>query len=169
MVARPSRRKDNPMGDILKYIDATGSYTTDEGTLSPSSVKAQQQFTQQNAGLSVGDKNTIKNYLNQILVLARQNRADMDTMVASLQTSENTLQEEIDSFKNDDIMVQLDKTKVNRSIFNIANVQYTDYYSFMIEYKYRLGIVSYKKLFLKAELKQLDEDIKTLQNYISTL
>lgn len=159
------------MGNILQYIQGSGSYTTDEAKLSPASQIQQNAFIAQNtkAGMTASDKSNISTLLNKILVLARKNRGDIDTMVSNLQVSENLLKQAIDSFENDDTMSSLEATNVSPTILNISNIQYTEYYNFMVEYKYRLSIISYKKLFLKAQLRDLDDKIKTLQTYISTL
>jgi len=159
------------MGNLLPYIQTSGSYTPNEAVISPSNQASQKAFANQNVidKLTSADKSTIDDLLNQVLVLARKNRNDIDTMVSNLQTSENELKQAVDSFQNNDIMNQLSNTKVNRTIFNIANIQYTEYYTFMNEYKYRLSIVSYKKQVLKSQLKDLDSKIQTLQNYMATL
>jgi hypothetical protein len=160
------------MGDLLKSIDS-GSYflPTAEGQLSVSSQKTIDAFNIKHTlqGLTPADKANIKTNLNPILVYARKNRKDIENMVSNLQVSENTLQKTVDDFQNSDIMSQLQKTKIDPIMLNIANDQYTDYFSFMVEYRYRLGIVGYKKALLKAELRKLDESIKSLQNYMATL
>lgn len=157
------------MGKILNYINS-GTYIDSEKQLTPFNKKQLTNYEIENAnlGLTLTEKEQIKQYLNEIIKLARKNRQDVEDMVSNLQLSENTLKEQIDKFKSNDIMKELGETKVNRAIYSISNVQYTDYYAFVNEYKYRLSIVSYKKLFLKKQLKDLDMKIQTVENYINS-
>ena len=112
-------------------------------------------------------KQSVIELLNKVLEIMRANRTEINKKVGYLEESEVILKEEIDKFKDNTTIKDLQEKGINNTIMNIANVQFSDAYSKMLEYYYRLGIVSYKKLFFKAELREIDIDIETVQNYIA--
>jgi len=164
------------MGDILSGINS-GSYIDDEKVLSGKN-KETISFYKKTLPKNVQEsseadqtawKNDVKTLLNKILTLMRTNRDELNKRVSYLEESEAILKEEVDNFNEDDTIKSLQEKGINNGIMNIANVQFSDANSDMLEFKYRLGIISYKKLFFKAELRTIDLEIEQVQNYIDSL
>ena len=99
------------MGNLLQYILEGGTYSSSDGEAKLSTVVTTLQTaygdTAKASKMTPDQRTNIISILNQVLELARKNRNSINVMITNLQASQTLLQQQVDSFKKNDIMKQL--------------------------------------------------------------
>lgn len=153
------------MGTILDTI-ISGDYINFEGELSEIGKQIVGIYKSSISKKSENWKQEVKSKLEEVIKIMRENREEINKRVEYLNESESILSETIDKFEENDIIEVLKEKNIDLNILNIANTQFSDAYSDILEFKYRLGIISYKKLIFKREKRTLETEIEEVQNYI---
>lgn len=161
------------MGNILDSV-ISGNYIDSEKILSKKNTEQinfyKKTFPTQNTEADqTAWRNNVKELLNEIISIMRTNRDEINKRVKYLEESEVILKEEVEKFKENNTIKELQTKKINNVIMNIANVNFAEMNAGRLELEYRLGIIAYKKLSFKSELRSIDLEIKQVQNYIDAL
>jgi hypothetical protein len=158
-----------------------GDYSTAEGTPSKSnqaSIDVYKQTintTQLDASgnpkaWSANKKSTVIDLLTQIETMISQNRAETQQQMQNLSQSENIIKKEIKDLNDSDTVLRnLQAQKIDSGVQNVCNDEYSEHYQRITEFNYRLAIISQNKQNVKSLLLEYDQDMITIQNYISAL
>jgi predicted transcriptional regulator len=156
------------MGGFLENL-TSGSYGQTEGTPSAQSQQAINSFKQTTSSYDASAKANIQTLLNKIESFISSNRGTINAQISQLEKSQRIIEQELKQFQDDDTASQLSKLSLPSSVLDASYVAYAEYYSDMVELKYRLSIISYRKSFLQEQLSVYDAQMKIVQLYIQSL
>ncbi len=161
---------------VLNNLTNITNFVQTEGKLTP----AQQEVVDELAGrignnLSQTDIGNLKSLLSAVAEIIVQNKEGIRKRVEYVNISKGIIEEELGEVDSDDT---LEKLFIYREkglgsefteVLNISAVEVSAFYSESTELNYRLDVLSYKKVFFENALREQDEKLSIINEYVISL
>lgn len=155
----------------IEDINNMSDYASKEYIVTAQDQQVIDIFVSQTQSMSLSDKSSIIALLEQIKIIALQNKQQIDIMKTNMEAAKSLLKQEIEELQSNSTLNDLYeyKNKINQLVLSISAEQFNIAYARIQELRYRQNALEYKIQSVKAQTDAIDNSIEVINKYIIAL
>lgn len=155
----------------IEDINNMSDYASKEYVVTAQDQQIVDIFISQTQTMSLSDKSSIISLLQQIKIIALQNKQQIDIMKTNMEAAKSLLKQEIEELQSNSTLNDLYryKNKINQLVLSISAEQFNIAYARIQELRYRQNALEYKIQSVKAQTDAIDNSIEVINKYIIAL